>query len=1397
MRTEKKKPLKDKEKNSTGRTRGLQPSLSGYGRKTALLEEAITQMNEGRYGKASTTLKELLALDPHNMEARRLFATLHLRLGSLLPARQAFDSLIEEAFARQDYWLAESLLREYLSVGPRCVPYLEKLGMLYQEKGQIMEAVAEYAKAIEILIEDPDPDDPDYASRLYRRIKELAPASPTVIRLNRYFDPDTGALIANPIDDPSEPSMVSSEQGDQSPPVDFPGGREPAEFEPESESTVGVESQGTEWSNELSPLVSMVEQPLALELERRDREESLEGEDTAPQIESTTLDDRECGTRDVTIETAIQWPLDEPRREEAETPSGSIADGLSPIMVVPDRVVNGHATASCEAMRDLSPLTTDEKAILSTDGAQLAEADPPSPALGLGEGDQFSVAVEEGSSNPEFSLMTEGSLEIAAFPDQPTELPEEPVHLVTALEGTEEEPVEGEDAADQRMENGEGTSSITRTDGLKRMQEPWEADDGDPLLVGETTVPPVDKPIELVNELVEPAKEAIEAELPPALSVASEVDSLLLEGDTATGPSVEGEPSPDERVPAMPLEVAVPEGQMWPASGDPSLASYEKEREEQSVAASLDQPEESAHTIAMGPEEVQTAEPSWGHEQGINQELEPSPEAFFPFTSSRMNVEEREQESEAGQASEQRGGTEERAETEERDDQEQQAQDHTESFGADSPPTPETGEVGGEERDIDWAEEQGAEAAIASEATTWLEGEPHEDERTTAVGSDDADRSLLAEEQVLGARAGGQLEAGADDPVAVQLQEKPTEPELLEHGVTEEVVSPVVDAQVPTYGPGQAFATRPSEPALSRPSSKDANTTGDRSQPPDSLKTWPPQETVHPSAAGHISALRTGHGAGVTRSTVAEAVEVLFNETASSGLKTETGGIDWPTKRLRIKKPGLVTRIRNMVVEGVAVSLSTTSLIALTGVVLLCVLCVGAVLAIGMVGLTWLVMEESPSVLYQHVTTAPPRTVSDPQRNGYLVLVGFNVPEGQDPLQAGLAMVGETVISAEGVTRNTGRVAACVGGVGGSSSRHAHAAAAVLNGWMRGSDPLGAVRANRGLLRSWMGQAETALSRYRQWQQLPFEDWGFGKAVAPPCDAIAFAHHLYLAEGFLQEIDTGIDRLETDTEAWRTVLAQARTLPVKVLAIQAVRDNAALASALLADPDVDAKSIGRLAHMFKPLNPTELSIRWPMHSELAFAASSYEAQLEAEMKQASFSTTTLASWFPLPKQRRLNAYATYYDAAFKAANANEGWQRGWPKRSDFVRFPAETMKDVLVNPIENLIGLPPLPAWDDYAGMVTDVEAHLRLVGLQAWIRRGGGQVDLFARIAKAGQGFYDPYTGLPMLVNLQKGVLYSIGHDGKDQDGDPQYDVVVAIPSPPPPRSVPSSTALFGADSQ
>jgi len=192
VRTDKKPPQKaDKKTPSRVHKRGV----VGYSKKSALLEEAITHMNTGKYGRSSAALKELLSLDPHNTEARRLFATLHLRLGSLVTARQAFESLANEAIERQDFWLAESLLREYLAAGPRCVPFLELLAHVHEEKGDAVAAVAELGKAIDILIESPDSENSKKPSQLYAKVRELAPASSVAFQFASLFDIQTGELL--------------------------------------------------------------------------------------------------------------------------------------------------------------------------------------------------------------------------------------------------------------------------------------------------------------------------------------------------------------------------------------------------------------------------------------------------------------------------------------------------------------------------------------------------------------------------------------------------------------------------------------------------------------------------------------------------------------------------------------------------------------------------------------------------------------------------------------------------------------------------------------------------------------------------------------------------------------------------------------------------------------------------------------------------------------------------------------------------------------------------------------------------------------------------------------------------------------------------------------------------
>jgi hypothetical protein len=514
-------------------------------------------------------------------------------------------------------------------------------------------------------------------------------------------------------------------------------------------------------------------------------------------------------------------------------------------------------------------------------------------------------------------------------------------------------------------------------------------------------------------------------------------------------------------------------------------------------------------------------------------------------------------------------------------------------------------------------------------------------------------------------------------------------------------------------------------------------------------------------------------------STAEAAVDVLFE---SSGRFTRTATrerVAEPKPRPRFSAK--LARVRIAISVFISSCFSTTRAFV-TSLLALAVLS-GALVALGIgaVGLAWIIMEEPPSPAFQSLTTVPQRTLSDSRKNGYLLLLGFDAPAGQDPIQAGYERKPDV--------KDADKALACLGGPdGGARAGQTNASANVANGWFRGSDPVGQFKSHQDTIKGWTSQSESALGRYKQWQTLSIEDWGYGQTVSPPCASIMFAHQLYIADGFVQGGDIGIDRLESDMGAWRIALGQAKTLPVKTLALQAINEDIAVASGLLVRPDFDGKHLGRMTKMLRPLDQVELSIRWPMQSELVSAAKTFDAQLKAERGEEQSLPAMVASALPLPKQRRFNDYAEYYEASYKAAG--EGRYGSLPKWKNYIHFPANTVMDYLSNPIENVVGLEPLAQWDLYNGLVVDTDAHLRLASLQAWLRRGPQDADLLARIAKAGQGIYDPYTGLPMLVNLKKGVMYSVGHDGKDQDADPRTDVVVTIPVNQASTVLPKSTS-------
>jgi hypothetical protein len=210
-------------------------------------------------------------------------------------------------------------------------------------------------------------------------------------------------------------------------------------------------------------------------------------------------------------------------------------------------------------------------------------------------------------------------------------------------------------------------------------------------------------------------------------------------------------------------------------------------------------------------------------------------------------------------------------------------------------------------------------------------------------------------------------------------------------------------------------------------------------------------------------------------------------------------------------------------------------------------------------------------------------------------------------------------------------------------------------------------------------------------------------------------------------------------------------------------------------PDLDDRLISRLAKLARPLDQSEQSIRWPMQSQFVLATKAIGDAVDHDPGKSRPLYGSLAAALPLPKQRRFNAYAQYYEAAGKAAA--EGRYADLPKQSQFMRTSPYGLVDVFVKPIESLVGIEPLPTWETFAGRVLETEARLRLASLQAWLRRTPTEQDLLTRVAKAGQSLYDPFTGFPMLVNMKKGVFYSVGRDMKDNEAQDRFDIVAQIP--------------------
>lgn len=170
-----------------------------------LLAEATRRMDEQQYAGAEAILNQLLTREPGNPQVCQLLARLHLQRGDVQVALGEYRFLAGAALRAQDYLLAEALVSEFLAAEPNSVPLIELAAELFEEKGELLAAAQQYAKAVELLLLHPEAGMESLHEELFEKVKVLAPDSDLVTRLTVLMAGDARAEPSIP----AEPAVLS------------------------------------------------------------------------------------------------------------------------------------------------------------------------------------------------------------------------------------------------------------------------------------------------------------------------------------------------------------------------------------------------------------------------------------------------------------------------------------------------------------------------------------------------------------------------------------------------------------------------------------------------------------------------------------------------------------------------------------------------------------------------------------------------------------------------------------------------------------------------------------------------------------------------------------------------------------------------------------------------------------------------------------------------------------------------------------------------------------------------------------------------------------------------------------------------------------------------------------
>ena len=410
---------------------------------------------------------------------------------------------------------------------------------------------------------------------------------------------------------------------------------------------------------------------------------------------------------------------------------------------------------------------------------------------------------------------------------------------------------------------------------------------------------------------------------------------------------------------------------------------------------------------------------------------------------------------------------------------------------------------------------------------------------------------------------------------------------------------------------------------------------------------------------------------------------------------------------------------------------------------------------------------------------APPAPLVPDAANAYYVFQGLDAPDDEDAWAVGRRI-------REAIDR-------LPGGLETPKVDIAHSATICMGtqcGWEKihcseqSADCVNFYLGQRARARQVMAQQSVLRQRYQQFSQLPLyaePPMRFMAEPLPMYRLLAEAAELRLMDAVFAldngDTQTGAQVLMEQIHAHRVMLAGSSLLISKMVATGMLhRDYEVLSEAIERWPALAQQA--ELAEAWRPLSEPECSLRTAVESEAGSNARMFHRMLQEQRRLRTLNAMKddsegLLTPFVLPNAT-LNIYARWAaedaeaivgDARTvqarrlaHAARREQEWKQIAPYASwRFIR-----------NPVGKVLLTMPTLDFFDWAERLHDLDGHIRLVALQATLRRDGAPRNQIADyVQQTGPDLRSPYDGEPMRWDEEHATLSFTGRQKKPDSVD------------------------------